>query len=630
MASPIEEPRRYACAICARRKVKCDKQLPCSNCRKAQTQCSYEAPPPPKPRKRAADEDLLARIAQYEQLMRENGIDYTQHANVWVPSALTPKSEKSTSVVNELPPQEETELCLWSRLGPDLKYPPMLSLRHKDDPYLHPLPPLHTMLFNSEIRIHELHPEPKQIYFLWQKYVDAINPLIKIVHVPTLQKRILDAVWDPANIPKPLAALIFAMYTLSITAMSSDECMASFNQERGMLLTRYRSATVRALTEADFLSTRDIEVLQALVMFIFANPESELASTLTASAIRTGQIMGLHKAESDTKLSFFDKEIRIRIWWQIKGLDLRVRTTSTPGMKPAKSDFGDQRIPFNINDADLHPDMLEPQVEYSGPTEMVCVLMKFEASKWLGSSPKATKVFECMAPGFSKVRTSVKVENEVISELEAIFEEKYLSKLDRCVPFHDLAYTMAKLAHARLRFKLHHPRGRTGLAEGDVYLSKEESDILFNAALSFVELVQVGFKSKFSSQLFTHMSSTYQIDAFIHVISELRRRCSGPRIDQAWKSIDELYAQHPEIIEHVENSLFFALGNLTLEAWEARRKVVAEADTAPRCIEMLWNKRRAADGDIGMTIQGVTGLGGWDFNVGDDFDWNSWNDFLRF
>ncbi|SPJ79180.1 uncharacterized protein FTOL_07571 [Fusarium torulosum] len=550
MASPSEEPRKHACTICARRKVKCDKQLPCSNCRKAQTQCSYEAPPPPKPRKRAADEDLLARIAQYEQLMRENGIDYTQHANVWVPSALTPKSERGASAVNELPATEATELCLWSRLSPELKYPPMLSLRHRDDPYLHPLPPLHTMLFDSGSRVHELHPEPKQIYFLWQKFVDAINPLIKIVHVPTLQKRILDAVWDPINIPKPLAALMFSIYTLSVTAMSSEECMASFSQERRALLTRYRSGTVRALAEADFLSTRDLQVLQALVLFIFANPESELASTLTGAAIRIGQVMGLYKADSDTKLSFFQKEMRIRIWWQIKGLDLRVRAASTPGIKLAKSDFGDQRIPFNINDADLHPDMLEPQVEYPGPTEMVCVLMKFEATKWLSSSPKAAKVFECMAPGFSKVRTSVKVENEVISELEAIFEEKYLSKLDRCVPFHDL--------------------------------------------------------------------------------TELRRRCSGPRIDQAWKLINDLYDEHPELIDHVENSLFFALGNLTLEAWEARRKTVAESEKTPRCIEMLWSKRHAADGDIGMTIQGVTGLEGWEFNVGDEFDWNSWNDFLRF
>jgi hypothetical protein len=97
------ELRKHACTICARRKVKCDRLDPCSNCQKAQTQCSYEAPPPPKPRKRAADEELLAKIAKYEELMQKNGIDYTQYANVWVSSGAGTKFEKDTSADADSP-----------------------------------------------------------------------------------------------------------------------------------------------------------------------------------------------------------------------------------------------------------------------------------------------------------------------------------------------------------------------------------------------------------------------------------------------------------------------------------------------------------------------------------------------
>ncbi|KAF5654988.1 transcription factor [Fusarium heterosporum] len=208
----------------------------------------------------------------------------------------------------------------------------------------------------------------------------------------------------------------------------------------------------------------------------------------------------------------------------------------------------------------------------------------------------------------------MKVQDEALTELEAIFTEKYLSKLDRCVPFYDMTYTMAKLANARLRFKLHHPRGRAANAEGDVYITKEESDVIFNAALSFVELVEAGFKSKFCSHIFTHLTATFQIGA----------------IELAWALVDGLYTEHPELIEHVENSLFFALGNLTLEAWEARRKVLEEGETTPTCIELLWSKRRVTSGDTGMPIQGITGLEGWEFNVGENFDVNYWNDFMRF
>ncbi|VTO92923.1 unnamed protein product [Fusarium graminearum] len=617
--------QKHACTVCARRKVKCDRLEPCSNCQKAQTQCSYEAPPPPKPRKRAADEELLARLAQYEELMRNNGIDYTHHANVWVSPASGTKPERDTSADVDSP--APTELCLWSTLCPELKYPPMMTLRHKDDPFLHPSPPFNSIL-NISKNTYEFHPEAKHIYFLWQTFVETVNPLIKIVHVPSLQKRILEASWDTSRIDNSLSALMFSIYTLSVTSLTSEQCLSSLGQDRGALLMHYRTATLRALVEADYMETKALEVLQAMTLFIFSNPESEIASTMTATAIRIGQMMGLYKTDVDTKLSFFEKEMRIRLWWQLKGLDSRVRAVSTPGIKVSKSDFGDLRLPYSMNDADLHPDMLEPSTEYTGPTEMTCVLMKFEVTSWIKSSTRAAKIFESTAPGFSKAKTTIKMEYEAINELEAIYTQKYLSKLDRCVPFHDLTYTMANLALARMRFMLHHPRSRSVSGE-DVYITRQESDLLFNAALSFIQYVDMGFKSKFSSQMFTHLTSTYHIDAYIYVVSELRKRDSGPRIDLAWKLVDGLYADHHELINNTESPLFVALGNLVLEAWETRRKVLTEADVIPSCIEVLWAKRRVANAAAEVTADGVNGLEGWEFNV-DDFDWTYWNSFMRF
>ncbi|RGP81254.1 transcription factor [Fusarium longipes] len=622
--TPPGELRKHACTICARRKVKCDKQDPCSNCQKAQTQCSYEAPPPPKQRKRAADEELLAKLAQYEDLMQKNGIDYSQHANVWVSSGLEAKAERDTSTDTDSP--APTELCLWSTLCPELKYPPMIILRHKEDPFLHPSPPF-TSILDTTIETYNLHPEAKHIYFLWQTFVETVNPLVKIVHVPTLQKRILDASWDPSLIEKPLSALMFSIYTLSVTSLTPENCQSFLGQDRGALLDRYRIATMRVLAEANYMETKEFEVLQAMTLFIFSNPESAIASNLTAVAIRTGQMMGLHKIDSDTKLSFFEKEMRVRLWWQIKGLDSRVRAVSTPGIKLSKSDFGDLRPPLNINDADLHPDMLEPPVEHTGPTEMICVMMKYEVTSWIKSSPRAAKLFENI-PGFAKGKASTRCEYEAVNELEAIYTEKYLSKLDRCVPFHDLTYIMANLALARMRFMLHHPRGRSVSGE-DVYVTRLESDLIFNAALSFIQYVDAGFKSKFSSQMFTHLTSTYHIDAYVYVISELRKRDSGPRIDLAWKLVDGLYNDHHELIDNVEIPLFVALGNLVLEAWETRRKVLTEADVIPSCIELLWAKRRVANAAAEVTADGVNGLEGWEFSV-EDFDWSQWNNFMRF
>jgi hypothetical protein len=77
---------KFACSLCARRKVKCDKLDPCSNCIKVEAQCLYEVHPPPRPRKRAADDELVARLAAYETLMRKHDIDFSHCATTWVPS----------------------------------------------------------------------------------------------------------------------------------------------------------------------------------------------------------------------------------------------------------------------------------------------------------------------------------------------------------------------------------------------------------------------------------------------------------------------------------------------------------------------------------------------------------------
>ncbi|KIX10125.1 uncharacterized protein Z518_01206 [Rhinocladiella mackenziei CBS 650.93] len=644
MTSPSPALHKNACSLCARRKVKCDKGEPCANCLKAQAQCLYEVPAPPRPRKRAADDELFARLARYEDLMRKHNVDFTHYANTWVSSGLEMKlkDNDSHSPVSHISAQAgrpiskisvNVEKCLWSNLSSELKHPPVQSLRHRDDPLLHPTPSLQLIYSSTQPALHDLHPEPRHIYRYWQIFVETVNPFIKIVHVPTLQQRILDASWDLANVPKPLTAMLFAIYTLAVTSLSSEECHASFGETRDTLLSRYRVATVRALIAADFLITREVEVLQAFVLFLFADPESELTSSLTGAAIRLGEKMGLCRETPDPKISFFEKEMRVRLWWQLYGLHSRTRANFTPGKTPPLSEFGQVRLPLNVNDADLHPNMTEPPIEHSGPTEMLCVLMKFEVFHWLRSSPTAAKVFENIIQGPVRGKMSMELEDEAINEIEAIYREKYFRNSDKRIPLHGLTHAMANLNIAYMRFKAHHPWGRAAVSGGEVYMTQEESDMLFDAALTSLEMVNEGVHSKFSSHLFAHMTSKFQMDTFIYVISDLRQRSGGERVTLAWKLIEDLCNEHPELIDEVDNTFFVALGNLILEAWETRRKEllrapgVREADVTPSFIQLLWGKRQTENVE---NVMMPTMLDPPDLDtLGWADDWEYWNDFLR-
>jgi hypothetical protein len=114
----------------------------------------------------------------------------------------------------------------------------------------------------------ELHPEPKHIFKLWQAFAENVNPLTKVIHTPTLQQRILEMSWNLEVVARPLEAVMFGVYALAITSMKAADCVQAFGETRSVLLNRYRSGAAQALIAAELHLTRDLEVLQAFVLFL--------------------------------------------------------------------------------------------------------------------------------------------------------------------------------------------------------------------------------------------------------------------------------------------------------------------------------------------------------------------------
>ena len=78
-ASPTKMPSRptYSCIRCADRKVKCDRQRPCSACVKHNADCLFHASQPPQKKKRRSikHQILTDRLKHYEALLQKQGIE---------------------------------------------------------------------------------------------------------------------------------------------------------------------------------------------------------------------------------------------------------------------------------------------------------------------------------------------------------------------------------------------------------------------------------------------------------------------------------------------------------------------------------------------------------------------------
>jgi Fungal Zn(2)-Cys(6) binuclear cluster domain len=74
--SSITSRPTHSCIRCADRKVKCDRQRPCSACVKHNIDCVFNPSQPPRKRhKRVNDQILTDRLRRYEALLQAQGID---------------------------------------------------------------------------------------------------------------------------------------------------------------------------------------------------------------------------------------------------------------------------------------------------------------------------------------------------------------------------------------------------------------------------------------------------------------------------------------------------------------------------------------------------------------------------
>jgi hypothetical protein len=290
--------KSFSCVLCAQRKVKCDRlHGGCLNCTKARVPCIYKAPPPPRRRKRGErDVDVTTRLRLYEEALRRLGVNpedlirqgaqhtvpevhgsqgrvHDAHDEIYtVPEAgiLVTEENKSrylengiwTSLQNEF--RDSKEILDDSTDEDDVEKCDSLPLDHCS-------PTGTGLLFGiqtSATALRSLHPTPVQILKLWQTYLDNVNPLVKLFHAPTVQRLVSGAIRNLDDIPRNLETLLFGIYAVSVESLTDSECVSLLGESKFIAVQRFRTCAQCALANANLLTSSDIMVLQAFVLFI--------------------------------------------------------------------------------------------------------------------------------------------------------------------------------------------------------------------------------------------------------------------------------------------------------------------------------------------------------------------------
>ena len=177
---------------------------------------------------------------------------------------------------------------------------------------------------------------------------------------------------------------------------------------------------------------------------------------LIGTTIRLAESIGLHRDGALLKLSPFETEIRLRLWWHLCLLDSR--SPEDHGFEYTVDILSrDLRLPLDVNDSQLYPEMTELPVESDSWTEMSFPLTQIEAARML--HPVLATANQRPDSPYNDIQAKRRLVHDTIQRTQ----RRYFSKCDMSIPlqraaFHHFFSTCDKLHFMlQLRTELYLP-----------------------------------------------------------------------------------------------------------------------------------------------------------------------------
>ncbi|RAL09590.1 putative C6 transcription factor [Aspergillus homomorphus CBS 101889] len=586
-----ETPVRFNCQACVRKKIKCNRAVPkCAGCIKSKLDCVYLPRPPRRKRKRSrGEEDAQERLARYERILHDHNLlptaapsitsgrdSETSAISIQTPTP-GPANSQADATADKLRPTNGNSRYIDNVLLLDAGEGDLCELseseqehHYKDEPGPDKASPTSLLgalaahsisdaILGGTIGLADLHPSYEHAAKLWHTYVENVEPLCKVLHVPTIARMVDTVSKHPAIASKNDECVLFIIYYFAVFSMSDDECSRELDNSRTYLMSRYRTALIQALVNASWLKTTAMPVLQAYTLFLIALRTQIEAHTfwiLTGIAIRLAQRIGLHRDGESLGLPPFEVQMRRRLFWQLLPLDSYAGQTSGTGIS-LSPDSWDTKQPLNINDDQIFPGMTEPPRDRRGASEMIFCLSRMEISNFYTRT--GVKLKENM--GTIQFRDPEDIER-LIDEVEDLIETRFLRYCDIMNPLHFLTTGIMRSAINAIRL-----RARMPLLKQET-ITDTQRRYLCTLAEKVLDTNNVIYNNPATQKFRWHMQAFFLWDSLLCILRSIAKVgfYSPSELDAAWKRVSEVYMNHEALLQG-RRTLYVTIAKVTLKAW---------------------------------------------------------------
>ncbi|KAK6087792.1 transcriptional regulatory protein [Seiridium cupressi] len=522
-----------SCLRCHERKVRCDKAKPCTRCIQAGIPCQYPGPERTNRRTQKTpindrDSPVSGQAQLPNQQLVQKHRDFpseSEHSGGFLL-----QDGNSTRYIDEFTFSRvlEKEDELQSAVGTPESHPgsernPMtigfdglLSTPHgpSDNP--------------------SFFPSRWQAAQLWQSYLNNVDGLLKILHVPTVQPKIFAAINNPKDTPQAVNALLFSIYFAAVTSLRPPYVEVILGQDRSVALDIYQRGLEVSLHMGSFLDSPTIISLQAMAIYLMCRRHRNSGRSgwiLNGMLMRAAQSIGLHRDGEHFKLSPFECEIRRRLWWQIMGFDGRVAEDHGLSVGPTGryDGFCDTKLPTHIDDRDIFPEMTTAPTLQPRWTEMTHFLVGSEMYQALQQFNTIS-----MQNGNDKM---MRLE-ELLNTVKNRINERYLQYCDANIPIQKCAFLLGQLLASKFEVlvKQQYLRGLT--AERSTARATDKTLTLAR------ETIEFGIEIK-TDELLSNYQILFSAFTDYHLLTyALWHLCARPEAagaDKTWVVVDKLF-----------------------------------------------------------------------------------------
>lgn len=125
-------------------------------------------------------------------------------------------------------------------------------------------------------------PQPGAVWQLCDIFFQRVNPLMKTIHRPTLERYVAEASSGPFGLRPNIRALFFSIFLMAIVSLDADECAHRLGYHREQALQDFAQGARLTLVRMGFLSTNDLTTLQAFTLYLVFHPSRRCSSILVS------------------------------------------------------------------------------------------------------------------------------------------------------------------------------------------------------------------------------------------------------------------------------------------------------------------------------------------------------------